>query len=40
MQGGRPAVAFLVAQLVSVVWALLIAYLLFGGVLVAVPKIG
>jgi uncharacterized membrane protein YadS len=40
MQGGRPAVAFLVAQLVNVVWALLIAYLLFGGVLVAVPKIG
>lgn len=39
MDGGRPAVAFLVAQLVNVVWTLLVAYLLFGGVLFPVPQL-
>jgi uncharacterized membrane protein YadS len=39
MEGGRPAAAFLGAQAVNVAWTLLLAYLLFGGVLVAVPAI-
>ncbi|MCC7483833.1 MAG: putative sulfate exporter family transporter [Burkholderiales bacterium] len=39
MEGGRPAVAFLAAQLVNVFWTLLLAYLLFGGVLFPVPDI-
>ena len=39
MEGGRPAAAFLVAQAFNVVWTLLLAYLLFGGVLFAVPDI-
>jgi uncharacterized membrane protein YadS len=39
MEGGRPAGAFLVAQAFNVVWTLLLAYLLFGGVLFAVPVI-
>lgn len=39
MDGGRPALAFLLAQAVNVVWTLLIAWLLFGGVLVAVPRL-
>jgi uncharacterized integral membrane protein (TIGR00698 family) len=38
MEGGRPAVAFLAAQAINIVWTLLIAYLLFGGVLVAPPQ--
>ncbi len=37
MEGGRPAGAFLAAQAFNVVWTLLLAYLLFGGVLVPVP---
>lgn len=37
MDGGRPAIAFLVGQAVNVVWTLLVAYLLFGGVLFSVP---
>ncbi len=36
---GRPAVAFLGAQAINVVWTLLLAFLLFGGVLVAQPAI-
>jgi uncharacterized membrane protein YadS len=40
MEGGRPAVAFLAAQAVNVVWALIMAYLLFGGVLFATPRMG
>jgi uncharacterized membrane protein YadS len=36
---GRPALAFLGAQGLNVVWTLLIAWLLFGGVLVAAPVI-
>jgi uncharacterized membrane protein YadS len=33
MEGGRPAVAFIAAQGVNLVWTLLLAYLIFGGVL-------
>lgn len=39
MEGGRPALAFVGAQAFNVVWTLLLAWLLFGGVLVAVPDI-
>jgi uncharacterized membrane protein YadS len=39
MEGGRPAVAFLGAQAVNVVWTLLLAYLIFGGVIFPVPDI-
>ena len=37
MDGGRPAVAFLIGQAVNVAWTLLVAYLLFGGELFSVP---
>lgn len=37
MDGGRPAIAFLIGQAVNVAWTLLVAYLLFGGVLFSVP---
>jgi uncharacterized integral membrane protein (TIGR00698 family) len=36
---GRPAIAFLGAQAINVVWTLLLAFLLFGGVLFAQPAI-
>jgi uncharacterized membrane protein YadS len=36
--GGRPAVAFLIAQGVNVIWTLILAYLIFGGVLFGAPK--
>jgi uncharacterized membrane protein YadS len=36
---GRPALAFLGAQAVNVFWTLLLAWLLFGGVLFAQPTI-
>jgi hypothetical protein len=36
--GGRPAAAFLIGQTFNVVWTLLLAYLLFGGMLFAVPE--
>ena len=39
MEGGRPAAAFLVAQTANVVWTLLLAYLLFGGILFALPAL-
>ena len=39
MDGGRPAAAFLLAQGVNVIWTLLIAWLLFGGVLFEVPTL-
>jgi uncharacterized membrane protein YadS len=39
MEGGRPAVAFLGAQAFNVIWTLLLAYLLFGGVLFPAPVI-
>lgn len=37
--GGRPAVAFVLAQAFNVVWTLLLAWLLFGGVLFPVPDL-
>jgi uncharacterized integral membrane protein (TIGR00698 family) len=40
VEGGRPALAFLGGQAFNVVWTLLLAYLLFGGVLLPVPEIG
>ena len=39
MEQGRPALAFIGAQALNVVWTLLLAYLLFGGVLFAQPDI-
>lgn len=39
MEGGRPAAAFIVAQALNVVWTLMLAYLLFGGVIFPVPDI-
>jgi uncharacterized integral membrane protein (TIGR00698 family) len=39
MEGGRPALAFIAAQLVNVIWTLLLAYLLFGGILFPLPNI-
>lgn len=39
LDGGRPALVFVSAQLFNVLWTLLWAYLLFGGVLFPVPQI-
>ena len=39
MQEGRPAVAFIGAQLFNIIWTLIWAYLLFGGVLFPSPDI-
>ena len=39
LEGGRPALAFLGAQAFNVVWTLILAYLLFGGILFAAPVI-
>ncbi|HSB31453.1 MAG TPA: putative sulfate exporter family transporter [Candidatus Sulfobium mesophilum] len=39
MEGGRPALAFIGAQAFNVVWTLILAYLLFGGIIFAVPDI-
>jgi uncharacterized integral membrane protein (TIGR00698 family) len=39
-EGGRPALAFIAAQLFNIIWTLLWAYLLFGGILFPVPEIG
>jgi uncharacterized integral membrane protein (TIGR00698 family) len=39
MGQGRPALAFIVAQMLNVVWTLLLAYLLFGGVIFPQPDI-
>lgn len=36
---GRPALAFLGAQAFNIIWTLLLAYLLFGGVFFAAPKL-
>ncbi|MCX5811186.1 MAG: putative sulfate exporter family transporter [Proteobacteria bacterium] len=38
MGGGKPAAVFLIAQAFNVVWTLIFAYLIFGGVLFPVPK--
>ena len=37
MEGGRPIIVFLGAQGVNLVWTLLLAYLIFGGVLFPAP---
>jgi uncharacterized integral membrane protein (TIGR00698 family) len=37
MQGGRPALAFVTAQGFNVLWTLVLAYLIFGGVFFATP---
>ena len=37
--GGKPALAFIIAQAINVIWTLLLAYLIFGGILWPVPKI-
>ncbi len=39
MEGGRPAGAFLIGQGFNIIWTLLLAYLLFGGVIFEVPAI-
>lgn len=39
MENGRPAVAFICAQAINVVWTLLLAFLLFGGVFFSAPAI-
>ncbi len=39
VQGGRPAIAFIGAQIFNIIWTLLCAYLLFGGYLLPVPDI-
>lgn len=39
IQGGRPALAFIGAQVFNIIWTLLWAYLLFGGVLLPAPDI-
>ena len=39
MGGGRPAGAFLGAHLFNILWTLLLAYLIFGGVLFPAPKL-
>jgi len=39
MEGGRPAGAFLLGQLFNVLWTLLLAWLIFGGVLFSAPVI-
>ncbi|MEW6113032.1 MAG: putative sulfate exporter family transporter [Thermodesulfobacteriota bacterium] len=38
MEGGRPAAGFLIAQGFNIFWTLLLAYLLFGGILFVAPK--
>ncbi len=38
MGGGKPAVAFLVAQFVNIIWTLILAYLIFGGVFFPPPN--
>ncbi len=39
MEGGRPAFAFVAAQLFNVVWTLILAYLIFGGIIFPLPTI-
>ena len=38
MGGGRPAATFLIAQAFNIIWTLLFAYLIFGGILFSLPK--
>jgi len=37
MGGGRPAVAFVSAQMVNILWTLVLAYIIFGGIFWAAP---
>jgi uncharacterized integral membrane protein (TIGR00698 family) len=37
MGGGKPAFVFLTAQAVNIIWTLILAYLIFGGILFPVP---
>lgn len=39
MGGGKPALAFVVAQTANIIWTLILAYLLFGGVLFPAPQL-
>jgi uncharacterized integral membrane protein (TIGR00698 family) len=39
IEGGRPALAFIGAQIFNIIWTLLLAYLLFGGYIFPVPDI-
>ncbi|ULQ57781.1 YeiH family protein [Flavihumibacter rivuli] len=39
VQDGRPAIAFSLAQVFNIIWTLLIAYLLFSGILFSIPNI-
>ena len=39
LQGGKPALAFVLAQAANVAWTLLLAWLLFGGTIFAVPDL-
>jgi len=39
MGGGRPAAAFLGAQVFNIIWTLILAYLIFGGILFPAPKL-
>ena len=39
IQGGRPALAFIIAQVFNIIWTLIFAYLLFGGYIFPVPDI-
>ena len=39
LEGGRPAFAFIGAQAFNVIWTLILSWLLFGGLLFAVPNI-
>lgn len=39
VQGGRPAISFVTAQVFNIIWTLLIAYALFGGKFFPVPDI-
>jgi hypothetical protein len=38
LEEGRPALAFLGAQVINVIWTLLVAFLLFGGVIFPLPE--
>jgi uncharacterized membrane protein YadS len=37
--GGRPALAFLIGQGFNIIWTLILAYLIFGGVFFPAPKL-
>lgn len=39
MEGGRPLAAFLLAQGANILWTLLLAWLIFGGLLFAPPAL-